>query len=126
MCQALKQYEATDLPDRADEYRVAVFKLVGCFSSITPFNHFYCYRCLENVRVKMASWAHKSWLHMLLHQGDFELDISDCNASITDCLAIMMVSTRPWSGDRMNFICTVGGSEFGIASMAERRREMET
>jgi serine/threonine protein kinase len=76
MCQALKQYEVTDLPDRADEYRVAVFK------------------CLENVRVKMATWAHKSWLHMLLHQGDFEVDISNCNASISDCLATLMAATN--------------------------------
>ena len=34
MCQALKQYEATDLPDRADEYRVAVFKLVAYTSRL--------------------------------------------------------------------------------------------
>jgi len=40
----------------------------------------------------MQKWSGKSWAYMLVHQGDFEVEIDDCNMMINDYLVTFVVS----------------------------------
>lgn len=41
----------------------------------------------------MQKWSEESWIEMLVHQGNFEAEFSDCDTAIADCLTIFYVST---------------------------------
>ncbi len=51
------------------------------------------FRCLKKVKEMMQKWSGKSWFHMLVHQGEFEADLEDCDNEILDCLITFMVSS---------------------------------
>ena len=40
----------------------------------------------------MTKWAKKNWFYMLIHQGEFEGDLDDCDKGIFDCLLVFNVS----------------------------------
>ena len=40
----------------------------------------------------MQKWSDKSWVEMLVHQGDFEVEFNDCDTEIADCLTVFYVS----------------------------------
>jgi hypothetical protein len=50
-------------------------------------------RCLENVKKMMEKWSGKNWLYMLVHQGEFEVEFEDCEADLSQCFTLFMVST---------------------------------
>ncbi|KAK2465787.1 hypothetical protein APHAL10511_002331 [Amanita phalloides] len=68
MYKALEQYENTPIPNRTSKPRNDVFE------------------CLHSVKDTMKKWSEKSWLQMLLHQGEFETEIDDCGVRIFNCL----------------------------------------
>lgn len=80
-------------PQRTVAYRDDVFKSVIHLSMMSVIIDFV-FRCLTNVKDKMAVWSGKSWFHMLVYQGNFEADVNECDAGIVDCLTIFMVSFR--------------------------------
>lgn len=49
--------------------------------------------CLENIKHTMLKWSAKTWLYMLIHQGEFEADLNDCDSDLSQCFTIFTVST---------------------------------
>ena len=41
----------------------------------------------------MQRWSGKSWFYMLVHQGEFEADLEECDNEILDGLITFMVSS---------------------------------
>lgn len=50
-------------------------------------------RCLKKVKEMMQRWSGKSWFYMLVHQGEFEADLEECDNEILDGLITFMVSS---------------------------------